>query len=130
MAGACRWEQAAFHLYNRVEQCGGRLLVTARAPPLQVSFDLADLASRLSVGLTLQLRPLDDFARRSVVQQRARERGFAVPDDVAAFLLRRCRRDMHSLLGLVEKLDRCSLAEQRRITIPFVRALIDLEGWV
>lgn len=130
IAGDRRWEQAAFHFYNRLEQWGGRLLVTGRAPPLKVPFGLEDLASRLTIGLTLQLRPLDDVARRTVVQQRARERGFVVPDDVAAFLLRRCRRDMHSLLRLVEQLDRYSLAEQRRITIPFARTLIDAGGSV
>ena len=128
IAGNRPWEQAAFNLYNRVEQWGGRLLVTARVPPHQADFELADLASRLSAGLTIQLHCLDENGRRAVVQQRARERGFTVPDDVAVFLLRRCRRDMHSLLDLLERLDRYSLAEQRRITIPFVRSLIDVDG--
>ena len=66
IAGHGRWEQAAFNLYNLVEQWGGRLLVTARVPPHQAAFELADLASRLCVGLTIQLHSLDDNGRRAV----------------------------------------------------------------
>jgi DnaA family protein len=47
-----------------------------------------------------------------------------LPDDTAAFLLSRSRRDMSSLYGLLDKLDTEALIAKRRLTIPFVREVL------
>ena len=57
------------------------------------------------------------------VQTRARERGFDLADDVVAYILNRYSRDITALLALLDELDRQSLAQQKRITIPFIRRL-------
>jgi len=75
--------------------------------------------------MVLQLRDLDDGQRRRAVQLRARSRGFEIPDDVAEYLLRRQRRDLPTLMRLVERLDHSTLAAKRRVTIPFVKTLLD-----
>ena len=51
----------------------------------------------------------------------AAERGLRLPADSAQYILRRCPRDLGYLQGLLERLDRASLAAQRRLTLPFVR---------
>ncbi len=51
----------------------------------------------------------------------AQRRGLELPTEVARYLLARCPRDPRALVALVERLDRDSLAEQRRLSIPFVR---------
>ena len=43
---------------------------------------------------------------------------------MAEYLLNRVERDMAGLGRWLERLDRASLAEQRRLTIPFVRELL------
>ena len=49
----------------------------------------------------------------------------ASPDEaVLDYLFRRVERDLGSLTALLERLDRASLAAQRRITVPFLRGLI------
>ena len=55
----------------------------------------------------------------------AEERGFALGDDVLAWLLAHFSRDLGRLIALLDRLDRHSLAEHKRITIPFVRRLVD-----
>jgi DnaA family protein len=45
----------------------------------------------------------------------------AMPEAVAHYLLQRHARDLTALFGLLERLDRASLAAQRRLTVPFVR---------
>lgn len=42
------------------------------------------------------------------------------------FLFRRHARDLGALLALLDRIDRESLAEQRRITVPFVRRIVGL----
>jgi DnaA-homolog protein len=58
------------------------------------------------------------------LQLRARHRGLELPDDTARYLLTRSRRDMTSLYALLDRLDRESLRTQRRLTVPFVREVL------
>ena len=49
--------------------------------------------------------------------------GFALADDVIAYLLAHGRRDMAALVGALAALDRHSLATKRPITVPLLREL-------
>ncbi len=119
--GDAGWEQGLFHLFNRVRDQGGHLLVSADRSPASLQPALPDLASRLSWGLCYRILPLDEADRRLALMQAAQQRGLQLPEDTADYLLRRCPRDLGSLLALLDRLDRASLAAQRRLTIPFVR---------
>ena len=124
IVGEADWEEALFHLYNRIRAVGTRLLVAGEASPLALGLKLPDLASRLSWGPVFQLRPLEDAQKVEALIQRAAGRGIEISVEVANYLLRRCPRDMHSLFALLDRLDHASLAAQRRLTIPFVRELL------
>lgn len=124
VAGERRWEEALFHLYNRAEMQQAALIVAATASPSGIGLRLPDLVSRLSAAAVFRLRPLEDPLRCRALRQRARERGFDIPTEVAEYLIRRCPRDMHTLFGLLEQLDSLTLAEQRRVTIPFVKEIL------
>ncbi|MCK4588174.1 MAG: DnaA regulatory inactivator Hda, partial [Gammaproteobacteria bacterium] len=60
----------------------------------------------------------------AALQLRAKTRGFELTEEVGLFLIRRSARDMVSLFALLDKLDEASLAQHRKLTIPFVRGLI------
>ncbi len=121
LAGHAGWEQALFGLYNRTRDRGGRLLFAAAAAASQAGFTLPDLRTRLGWGLSYRLKPLDDTQRERLLRQFAARRGLELPPEVARYLLTRCPRDTGELHALIERLDRESLAEQRRLSIPFVR---------
>ena len=128
IAGQSCWEEALFHLYNRIRTSATtRLVLTAHSAPGGLSVTLPDLRSRLSWGLVLKLTPLDDAAKLAVLQQRARARGMELPLEVGRYLLQRVSRDMGTLSCWLERLDESSLAAQRKLTIPFVRKLLLLE---
>ena len=95
--------------------------------PRTPAWRLADLASRLTAGVVWRLRALDESARREALQLHARERGFVLADEVIAYVMKRHRRDMSSLFEFLDRLDRSSLAAQRRVTVPFVKALLENE---
>lgn len=124
IAGRADWEQAVFHLYNRVRDQGGRFLFSGDVPPDQLGITLADLVSRLAWGAVLVLQSLGEADKPLVLQLRARQRGLVMPDEVAGYLLRRCPRDMKALLALLDRLDQASLAAKRPLTIPFVREVL------
>ena len=124
ITGLAEWEEALFHLYNRVRDRGRRLVVSASVAPAGLALTLPDLTSRLGWGPVFQLASLSDTDKRAALQLRARRRGLDMSNDVADYLLRRCPRDMDSLFNLLNRLDQASLAAQRRLTIPFVRDLL------
>jgi DnaA family protein len=89
-----------------------------------LALSLPDLRSRLSQCTRVVLSPLDDEARREVLRERARRRGLALDEAAIDWLLRRRGRDLATLTGLLDVLDRASLAAQRRITVPFLREVL------
>ncbi|MEW6352976.1 MAG: DnaA regulatory inactivator Hda [Pseudomonadota bacterium] len=124
VAGLAPWETALFHLYNRMRDSGAHLVMAGNAPPAELGLNLPDLSSRLLWGLSLQLRLLGDEEKLAALRRRAQGRGFDVPEEVARFLLRRAPRDMATLFALLERLDQASLAQQRKLTVPFVSELL------
>jgi DnaA family protein len=126
-AGREAWEHAVFRLFNAVNEAGGILCFAGSAPPSATPVRLPDLQSRLSWGVTFQLRPLDDEERLAALRLRARYRGLDLPEDTARYLLTRLPRDMAALLAWLERLDTASLEAQRRLTLPFVRSVLSGE---
>jgi DnaA family protein len=126
VAGHADWEEALFHLFNRLRDSGRVLLVTSHTSPLSPSVVLPDLASRLSWGLTFHFRPLTDAQKTDWLIWKARRRGLTMETDVAAFLINRAARSMSSLVDAFERLDHGSLAQQRRLTIPFIKSELGL----
>ncbi len=125
VAGIAEWEEALFHLYNRIRDAGGRLLASANSGPLSLGIGLPDLTSRLSWGPVFRVEALDDEGKWKALQQRAAERGMHLGDEVASYLIKHFSRDSHALFDLLERLDRTSLQQQRRLTIPFVREVLN-----
>ncbi|OGI53963.1 MAG: DnaA regulatory inactivator Hda [Candidatus Muproteobacteria bacterium RIFCSPHIGHO2_02_FULL_60_13] len=120
------WEAALFSLVERLRTAGGMLVIGAIAPPDRLGLRLPDLVSRLAWGATYALQPLDDTQKLEAVRLRAQHRGFEMPEDVARYIPSRYPRDMRSLFGLLDRIDQASLAQQRRVTIPFLRGLEEL----
>jgi DnaA family protein len=125
VAGDGAWEEALFHLYNQAEQASCPMVLTASVAPRTPAWKLPDLASRLTAAVVWRLHALDDTDCRAALQLHARERGFELSDDVVTFVMKRLRRDMLSLSTFLDRLDQSSLAAQRRVTVPFVKALLE-----
>lgn len=121
IAGNQQWEEAVFHLFNRVREQNGRMIISATGSPGNINIQLPDLVTRLGWGTVYQVKPLDDEGKKIALQQRAKYRGLQLPDEVVEYVLRRSARDTNSLFNLLDRLDIASLVEQRKLTIPFVK---------
>jgi len=126
IAGRADWEEALFHLFNRLRDAGRRLLLSATVPPRELPVDLPDLKSRLTQALVFQLQGLSDEDKLRALQLRASRRGLHLPDEVGRFILSRGSRSMAVLFELLDKLDQASLQAQRKLTIPFLKETL---GW-
>ena len=121
VAGDEGWELALFHLCNRARAAGCRLLFSAGASPRQVQVALPDLRSRLGWGPVFLLPSPDDERKQAILRYRARCRGLDMPAEVSRYLVSRAPRGLAELMALLENLDTLSLAEQRALTVPFVK---------
>lgn len=117
-------EVALFDFHNRARSRGASVLYTAQALPDELALALPDLRSRLQQCVRIALSPLDDEGRRAVLRDRAQRRGLVLEEAAIDWLLTRTDRDLGALVGLLDKLDRASLAAQRRVTVPFLRQVL------
>jgi DnaA-homolog protein len=121
------WEEALFHLYNRIRENNQTiLLISGKKSPMNLGLQLPDLRSRLGWGLTIQVQGLTDELKITTLQQHAQQRGIYLSNSVALFLINRCTRNMHSLYKILDQLDEASLAAQRKITVPFIKSILNL----
>lgn len=124
VAGNPTWERALFRCFNDVRAAGGRLLIASREPLASLRFGLPDLASRLSWGVRLNLQAPGEEDKREIMVRRAKGLHIELPDDVLEYLLRHGRRDMASLLEMVEDLKDAAFAAKRKITLPLARDIL------
>lgn len=124
VAGDAAWEQAVFHIFNAIRSAGGALMVSAGAVPGAVGWQLPDLASRMASGLVVRLVVPSDEQRLAILAFRAARRGLELSPETGRYLLARVNRRLDELVGLLDRLDREALTHQRRLSIPFVRQVL------
>ena len=71
------------------------------------------------------VRELNEDEQLEALYLRARLRGFELPPETARYLQRRYPRDMRSLCEVLDTLDDAAFAAQRRITVPFIRDIVE-----
>ena len=124
--GSREQELPLMALYNRLSARRARLVLTANRSPLDVTFAVADLASRLRAAACYRVAPLHDEDKVRLLVNAGKDRGLTLAPDVVRFLLLRLSRDQGELLRILDRLDRSSLAVHRRITIPFIKETLCL----
>jgi DnaA family protein len=112
---------ALFNAFN--ERSFEFLVVSASSSPRDVPIR-RDLATRLATGLTYRVLALTDAEKGAALAAHAKTRGFAIPGEVTSYLLTHARRDMGSLIGALDSLDRFSMETGRPITIPLLKAAL------
>jgi DnaA family protein len=114
----------AFDWYNRNRANEQPWVATGTQPPSGLKQLRDDLRTRLGWGLVYRIYPLNDNDRRQALYRRAHQLGFELDPMIADYLLNRYSRDLRQLLALVDALDRFSLEQRRRVTLPLLKSLL------
>jgi len=112
-------ERALFHLLNLAREDQAFVLITARAPPSALPFELRDLRSRLRAVPTVLLLPPDDHLFRALIVKFCADRQLAVDEAVVGYLTTRIERSYAAARQAMELLD----TEALRLGRPVTRAL-------
>ena len=116
------WPDAALlHLYNRLREEGGHLLIASETAPARWAVSLPDLASRLASVPAVALAAPDDDLLVAVMAKQFTDRGLEVNEDVLRYVATRVERSFAAAAEMVARIDRAALARQRRVTLTLVR---------
>jgi len=125
--GDFSWEEQLLILYEELIHTKSRILISSSDTPQGLSFKLPDLASRFSLGLVDRLKPMNEEQMIEAISLHAKIRGFNLPQDVAKYLISRVPRDVSVLVDIIKLLDYESLSKQRKLTIPFIKTVLDIK---
>ncbi len=117
------WQRELFNLINRARQSGASIVTASLKNPSALDL-LPDLVSRLVWGPVLRLSVAGDALLADALAERAAKLGLAIPDEVVNYLLSRYSREIGSLFAALAALDHASLVEQRRLTVPFAKSVL------
>jgi DnaA family protein len=117
---------ALFALYNHQRENGGLLLVSGTSAPAHLGLR-DDLRTRLGWGLVYQVQPLTDAEKSLALENHALARGFELPREVVQYLLRHGRRDLPSLLAVLDALDAQCLRLKRGASVPLLKEVMHIE---
>ena len=121
-----QWHEPFLHFFDEVRQLEGNLVLAAQIRPQDLDLPLLDLASRLTWGLSMEVKPLSDEDKLAALIHRCEQLGLELEAEVGRFILQRCQRDLGGLFNLIQELDKASIAAQRRLTLPFVKAVLEI----
>lgn len=121
-------QAALFHLHNLMQAEGGRLLLTAAAPPRDWGLTLADLASRMEATASVRITPPDDALLSAVLVKLFADRQTKVPHSLIPWLVTRMDRSLGTARRLVAALDARAVAEGRPVTRTLAAEVLDSLG--
>ncbi len=119
-------ETALFHLYNLQKEQRRPLLLTGREPPNRWKIALPDLRSRLATLPVAEIGSPDEFLLEALLVKLFADRQLRIGPDVITYALPRIDRSFAAVHDLVQRLDEAALEGGRAVTVPLVRAVLDI----
>jgi DnaA-homolog protein len=117
---------AVFRVFISAREKQIALLLSSPVPPSQLILR-EDLRTRLGQMLIYEIKGLSDDEKTVALRHYAEQRGLPLDDAVLRYLLLHGRRDLPSLLTVIDRLDEISLTRQRPPTLPLLRELLLLD---
>ena len=118
-------EQALlFAVFNRFRNSGkGFLLLSSEHTPQQLVIR-DDLRTRMAYCLVYEVKPLTDQEKIDALVSMAAARQVTIDPEIFEYLLNHWRRDMDSLMQMLDTLDNYAVTMGKRITLPLLRQLL------
>ncbi|MGB0665120.1 MAG: DnaA regulatory inactivator Hda [Pontibacterium sp.] len=124
LVGNKEWQEATFHLFNRIIQHNRLLVIAGNAEPYSLGIELKDLVTRLNSGVAHWIHRLSKEDVQRVIKNRIIARGMRIDDPVVEYITDHASLDLRDVTKLIETLDQKSLAEKARLTKTFVKRVL------
>ena len=121
-------EEKIFTLVNDSILHNKGILITSTINPKKIEFNIPDLLSRMSWGLNFKIKDLSDSDKIKVLKQFSHERGLILSPLVCDYIITHFKRELYYLCNSIRFLDQKSLSLKKKITIPFIKKIIELKS--
>ncbi|MDI6749167.1 MAG: DnaA regulatory inactivator Hda [Rhodocyclaceae bacterium] len=116
---------ALFRIFNTARLIGLGLLLAGGKPPTKLELR-EDLRTRIGQTLIYAVKTLNDEEKAAALRRHALERGLKVDDGLVRYLLAHGRRDLPSLMAVLDHLDRTTLERKQHATLPLLKEALQL----
>lgn len=114
-----------FRVFNTARLIGLGILLASRQPPAKLGLR-EDLRTRIAQTLVYHVKTLTDEEKAAALRRHALERGLKVDDSLVRYLLSHGRRDLPSLMAVLDHLDRTTLERKQQATLPLLKEVMQL----
>ena len=101
------------------------ILITSKIPPKFLSTQIADLLSRLSSSLVIEVFQPDNELLSRIIEKYLNERSISINKKNLDYIILRIERSYEKALEIAKKIDRQSLELHAKINYKFLKKLID-----
>ncbi len=126
-AGKERSQEEFFHTFNSLIENGQQIILTSDRYPKEIDGVEERLKSRFGWGLTVSVEPPELETRVAILNTKAEQSGYELPEDVSFFIAQRIVSNVRELEGALRRVIANSQFTGKPITIEFAKeALKDL----
>jgi len=126
-ANKVQTQEEFFHTFNALLENGQQIIMTCDRYPQEMDGVEERLKSRFGWGLTVAIEPPELETRVAILNAKAEQYGYALPEEVSFFIANRIASNVRELEGALRRVAANSQFTGKPITIDFVKdALKDL----
>ena len=104
LAGKERVQEEFFHTFNALYQANKQIIMSSDKPPKDIPTLEDRLRSRFAWGMTIDMQTPDFETRCAILQTKASDQNFGLPQDVVEFLATRVQSNIRELEGALNQL--------------------------
>lgn len=125
LVGDTKWELALANLLTKSSVQGHTVILSGNQSINDWKIATQELAKALMNVLPIEVKPLEDKTEIiSALQRHSQKLGFELPVEVGNFLIKNFSTDLQELLAVLKLLEQATLVEKRRMTLPFVKQVL------
>ncbi len=125
IVGDSKWELALANLITKSSVQGHTVILAGQVSINDWSIKTNELAKALMMVLPIELHAVIEKEEVIIALQRHSLRlGFELPNDVGNYLVKQFSADLQELLAVLKLLEQATLVEKRRLTLPFVKQVL------
>lgn len=118
ICGNGEWEEALFHLINRLRQRQKSTIFIADTAPIDLSIRLPDLRTRLSIPPAMRLPTGDDISdRTAIIHAILRRKNWRLPDEILYHLINQGPQNAKDIVSVLDSISPL-LTHLSRVQVP------------